>query len=267
MTTVLENVALACEYDPALNRARQALYRFAAAALADPRGGGCRLLYDRQAQSVASGAAEIVRDEGAFRAAELAQGELPLAALDPAAVLAELPDSPTELNRVYEGIFGLLTTGSCTPYETEYIPSKFTFQRSNGLADVAGFYQAFGLEPSSREPERHDHIVVELEFMASLIALERLAEESSTEVSTDRAFVCRDGQARFLREHLAWWVPAFAHLLTRSATGTFYARVGEFLAAWIAAERAYLGISAGHKLPEPTTIERPDECSGCELAV
>lgn len=259
--------ANAHEYDPALNRARQALYRFAAAALADPRGGGCRLLYNRQAQSVATDAAEIVRDDMVFRAAELAQGELPLSALDTAPVLAELPATPSELNVVYESIFGLLTTGSCTPYETEYIPSKFTFQRSNGLADVAGFYHAFGLEPSSREPERHDHIVVELEFMASLIALERLAEESSAHASTDRALVCRGGQARFLREHLAWWVPAFARLLTRSAAGTFYAQVGDFLAAWIAAERSYLGISAEHKLPEPTTIERPEECSGCELAV
>lgn len=267
MTTLLDEQITSPAYDPAISRARQALYRFAAAALADPRGRGARLLYDRDAQNVASAAAALLQEDDAFRAAELAQGELPLSALDISPVVAELPGSPAKLNDIYESIFGLLTTGSCTPYETEYIPSKFTFQRSNGLADVAGFYHAFGLEPSSREPERHDHIVVELEFMASLISLERLAAESTEQVSPDRAAVCREGQARFVREHLAWWVPAFARLLTHSAEGTFYAQVGHFLAALIAAERAYLGIPAGHQLPQPTTIEKPDECSGCELAV
>jgi TorA maturation chaperone TorD len=266
MTSQLEIDAVARAYDPAVSRARQALYRFAAASLADPRGTAQRLLYDEQARRVAIDAAAILQDEEAFVAMPLAQGELPLAALDPARVLAELPDSPAELNQLYETTFGLLTTGSVTPYETEYIPSKFVFQRSNGLADVAGFYQAFGVQPSSREPERHDHIVVELEFMASLITLERLAEEVEAADSSERAAVCRQGQARFLGEHLAWWVPAFARLLSHSASDTFYQQVGKFLAALIAAERAYLGVPAARTLPHPTAIERPDECSGCELA-
>jgi len=254
-------------FDRVLNRARQVLYRFAASALADPRGGGCCLLYDPAARQLVIDSAAILSDEPSFIAAELAPGEHPLAALDPAAILAALPASRAGLNQLYEMTFGLLTTGSHMTFETEHIPGKFTFQRSNGLADVAGFYHAFGLARIFREPERHDHLVVELEFMACIIALERLAEEGDAQSSREQGRICRDGQTRFFRAHLAWWVPAFTRLLARSAVGSYYAAVGKFLSAFMAAERVYLRVPTARVFSEPTTIKRSQRCSGCKLAV
>jgi DMSO reductase family type II enzyme chaperone len=251
--------------DAALSQARQALYRFAALTLADPRTGAWHELTDPRCQQVAVAAAALLREEPAAVASKLAIGEKPLERLDVANVLATLPPSPEALNAAYEAVFGLLVSGSCPPYESEYVNSKFTFQRSQTLADVAGFYRAFGMETSDSHPERPDHIVLELEFMGLLVDLERRASAGTDPRAIEHQAVCRAAQAKFLEEHLAWWAPAFARLLAHENPHGFYAAVGEFLAALIAAERALLGLSAPTAATRPTTIERPEECEGCLL--
>ncbi len=252
-------------FDAALNQARQALYRFAALALADPRTGSWSELADPRCQQVAQTAAALVRDEPAAVAHTLALGELPLERLDVAGVLAVLPPSQDTLNAEYEATFGLLVSGACPPYESEYVNGKFTFQRSQTLADVAGFYRAFGMAPSDAHPERHDHVVLELEFVALLIDMERRAADSTGPQAVQRRAVCRAAQRRFLTEHLAWWTPAFARLLVHENPDGFYAAVGNFLAALIAAERAVLRLPMPTAATGPTTIERPEECEGCVL--
>jgi TorA maturation chaperone TorD len=171
------------------------------------------------------------------------------------------------LNDQYEAAFGLLVSGSCPPYETEYMNSKLVFQRASGLADIAGFYRAFSLEPSAQLPERHDHIVLELEFMAYVAGLEAAATGKQSALWRERTEICRSAQQRFLAEHLAWWAPAFAHLLARQSQGSFYAAAAEFLAALIPAERA-LSIVPMPSVGEvrPTSIDRPEECEGCALS-
>lgn len=260
-----DGIPMDAAYDAALSQARQVLYRFAALALADPRTGSWGELADPRCQQVARTAAALVRDEPAAIAQMLALGELPLKRLDVAGALAALPPSPDALNAEYEATFGLLVSGACPPYESEYVNSKFTFQRSQTLADVAGFYRAFGMAPSDAHPERHDHVVLELEFVALLIDLERRAADSTGPQAVQRRAVCHEAQRKFLAEHLAWWTPAFARLLERENPNGFYAAVGDFLAALIAAERAVLRLPMPTAAMGPTTIERPEECEGCVL--
>lgn len=253
--------------DASLSLARQSLYRFAALALADPRCGTWEQLSDHQTARVVNAAAELVRSEPAAKADALGLGELPLVDLDPALVLARLPASAEAFNALYEQTFGLLVSSNCPPYETEYIDSKFTFQRSHGLADIAGFYRAFGLDPSTTHPERHDHVALELEFTAFLLGLDRAAGDSDHVDRMERSVICREAQRRFLAEHLAWWVPTFTRLLSLRDPDGFYGAVSRFLAALIAAERALVDVPAPSGRVAPSLVENPDECSGCLVDV
>jgi TorA maturation chaperone TorD len=253
--------------DLALLLARRTCYRFVALALADPRTGTYCELADPVTRDLITQAAEILRHEGAAAARPLALGELPLAELDPAKLFTRLPNSANALNELYEANFGLLGGSQCPPYETEYVPSKFTFQRSNMLADIAGFYNAFGLQPSSSNPDRPDHVAVECEFLAQLIHLQWLTSQGAQLEAQSQAAICQQALRRFLDEHAAWWLPAFARLLARQDPGGFYEAVAQFLAALVAAERALAGVAPPNQSVEPNPIENADECSGCELAI
>ena len=235
-----------------LDLARLHVYRFLSLALSDPATERYRRLADRRVQDAALAAAEYVRDEPSAYPASCARGELPPSSLNFARLLSLLNDEPEACAAQYRAIFGLMISKACPPYETEYTRQTFAVSRSHALADVAAFYRAFGLKPSSDLPERCDHVSLELELMAWLIAKERHALEQGEQ---DDAAVCREAQVSFVREHLAWWLPAFTHALRRQADGvasaessqtgavTFYAAVATVLAAFISAERAILGIA------------------------
>jgi TorA maturation chaperone TorD len=252
--------------DPAVNLAQQALYRFTALALLDPRAGAWEQLDALLLSTLFEDAAEIVRGDSAAWPARLGPGELPAAELNPTSVLSALPKTADELNRQYEAAFGLLVSSACPPYETEYVNGKFAVQRAQTLADINGFYNAFGLKPSTAHPERCDHIVLQLEFMAFLFGLELQAAEDDSAAREERIRICRAARERFFREHLAWWAPAFARLLARKAGDSFYGRAARLLSALLTTQRARDGLPAPQGAPWPSTLERPEECEGCALA-
>lgn len=255
----------ATDFDPAVNLARQLLYRFAALALLDPRAGSWSHLHRLREDGALLDAAALLRSIPKARAESFGLGEVSVDNLEPRLVLDLLPASSEALNAEYERTFGLLVSSACPPYESEYIGSKFAFQRSNALADLNGFYHAFGLQVSEAYPERPDHIVLELEFMARLLALENAAWNVEPVPRVDAGQVCRDAQVRFLREHLAWWTPAFSRLLCQAEPGGYYAAVGAFLAALIPAERTLLGLPPASHNVRPSVAEAQELCDGCQI--
>jgi DMSO reductase family type II enzyme chaperone len=90
-----------------------------------------------------------------------------------------------------------------SPYETEYISEKVS-RKPFELADIAGFYQAFGFSVSEdlKNKEALDHISVELEFMAILSWKEEYAKETKQD---DNLRVVQDARGKFFKEHLAKW--------------------------------------------------------------
>jgi TorA maturation chaperone TorD len=253
-------------FDLGLNMARQALYRIAGLSLLDPRAGPWGRLNTMRDDTLLFEAAALFREAVTAQPAIGQVSHCSIESVDPQLVLARLPCSAEALNVEYENTFGLLVSSNCPPYEMEYVNSKFTFQRSNTLADINGYYQAFGLRGSETHPERPDHIVLELEFMATLLGLERGAASLNSITAPERQRICREAHLRFLQEHLGWWVPGFAMLLGHQNEGGFYSAAGKFTAAFIAAEQRLLGLPPTSKRVVPTSEERPEFCEGCELA-
>jgi TorA maturation chaperone TorD len=247
----------------AVDLARECLYRFLAAAVRDPGGEAWAVINDQESGHLAVAAADCLREDGCCAGQPRALGELPVEHLDLRGLLEEWSRRGEGRREEYDRVFGLVPARECPPYETEYHPAKETFFRSQQMADVAGFYRAFGLQPGAASPERPDHLGLELEFMAIVLMKKRLAAAGGSGTLVAEAEVCDQAERAFFREHLAWWVPAFARGMRRKAGGGPYAALGELLAAFVFAERCRLGVPAPRHPVEAALIERPDEQPGC----
>jgi putative dimethyl sulfoxide reductase chaperone len=255
----------------AIDLAREALYRFLAAAFTDPRFPAAAPALNPADQRLAAAAADVLRAEAEADPVPLGFGERPAEDLDVAEAIAGLAGPADELAAAYDRAFGLVAARECPPYETEYCPNSEPFFRTQQMADVAGFYAAFGLTGSTARRERPDMLTRELEFMAHLLLLKRLAEPRDVHdpAAAERAPVCSDAARQFFRDHLSWWVPSFARGLAHRAEGGPYAALARVLAAFLPAERGRLEVKAPQSPVRPTA-ERPGAeeagCAGCALA-
>ncbi len=263
-----------------LNAERGLLYRWLSFAFQDPARDNADPLRNIGIQGACRTAATALRKSLLPNIGEQAHGEVPLESLDLERSFILLPEDNEILIAKYDELFGLLLSRDCPPYETEYCPQTFSVYRSNQLADIAGFYNAFGVEPCRTNPERADHITLELEFMSWLILKETRACEIRGQDSAD-AQVCREAQQRFLTEHLLWWAPALGFAMRKKADHitveselvsppkSFYGATAQFLAAFMLAERLLFGIHLPQRLisPNPCTEDRESSsCEGCELS-
>jgi TorA maturation chaperone TorD len=249
----------------AVDLARECLYRFLSAVVTGPYDDGWFRVLDTHSQELASSAAELLRAVADPGANSLGPCELGVEDLDLAGLLANLRKPIGDLRTEHDHAFGLVIPRECPPYETEYFPSSENFARSQQMADIAGFYRAFGVEPSADRPERPDHLGLELEFMAVLFMKKRmaLASAETNADATEQASVCERAERDFFRDHLAWWVPTFASGLSRKAKGGYLRALARVLAAVVPVERRRLDIPVSSGPTRPDFIERPEEQSGC----
>ncbi len=114
-----------------------------------------------------------------------------------------------------------------SPYETEYMSEKVS-RKPFELADIAGFYTAFGLSVNEemRNKEALDHISIELEFMAILEWKEQYALEEGQEENAD---IVKDAKLKFLKEHLANWGILFCHQIYGLGGDGFFIRLARLL--------------------------------------
>jgi DMSO reductase family type II enzyme chaperone len=132
--------------------------------------------------------------------------------------------------------------GMISPYETEYLHEKIS-RKPFELADIAGFYQAFGFAvsdgPEQREPV--DHMAVELEFMAILAFKEQHAEANRRE---DHLAIVREARKKFFDEHLAQWGFVYCSRIRDLACEEYYKRLGVLLERIMTMECARHGLDA-----------------------
>ena len=127
------------------------------------------------------------------------------------------------LNGEYTHLFH---RGACPPYETSYNPER-SFSKTNDLADIAGFYMAFGIKQKNETP---DHIISELEFMGLLCLKEALAVANSLE---DEAKICFEARKIFLSEHLGNWISKYNIRMRKEARLGIYPSIADLVYALV----------------------------------
>ena len=169
------------------------------------------------------------------------------------------PLSLDALQEAHRLAFG--ATGSLC-YETEYgLPHEF--RQSQEMADIAGFYRAFGFDTTGPTHERPDYLGAELEFMCVLALKEANARARGMDEQVE---ICVDAQRKFVQDHLGQWINLFAQGLAHNVPGSPYTALGRFAADFVAAEAARLGAQpearhASQVLPTPLA---PDlSCEAC----
>ncbi len=126
-----------------------------------------------------------------------------------------------------------LPSGPISLHETAYGDSRRIAGRAAELADISGFYSAFGFVLSESDPELPDHLCTELEFYSLLLV--KCAYALSF-VWNSQATISRQAQAGVLQDHLGRWVGAFARSLADHETATPYARLAQTLETIVMAE-------------------------------
>lgn len=105
------------------------------------------------------------------------------------------------------------------------------FQRAQGLADINGFYRAFGLETNKDRP---DALSCELEFMYYLIFKEINAPDK------EKALICFAAQGKFFSEHLYPAAKRIGELIMLKTRNNFYREVTRDLLAFLECEETLL---------------------------
>lgn len=201
--------ALATDPVILLLRARAATAGALSQALTDPRQ---RRLSFSQAEATLLRAAWNVLGESqpVETVGDWGLGELTWAQADIEPVVRWLSLPAEIVESAYVALFGLTTPKNFPPYETEYLHWTDPTYRSHQMADIAGFFRAFGLDVAASRHDRHDHIALEIEFIAFLLRKLALVCESTDIVDPAHAEICERGLASFLHDHLAWWATTFA---------------------------------------------------------
>ena len=137
-----------------------------------------------------------------------------------------------ELQRQHTALFN--PSGGLVPHELNYREFQDAFARAQELADIRGFYRAFGVKPTQ---ERCDHVTAELGFMHYLVVKEKYAEHEQSAANAEQ---CRQARGKFFREHLNKWIPSFIEEVRACAdesAAPFYVQLTEVLNIFMRSER------------------------------
>ncbi|MCH8103696.1 MAG: molecular chaperone TorD family protein [Chloroflexi bacterium] len=158
-----------------------------------------------------------------------------------AGLLEELSERARE-----QGLDGLLKeharlfvgAGMCRANEVDYEPLSFSMTEK--LADVAGFYEAWGYEITPGIGQRGDFAGIELEFIGLLLLKRAYAEESGWQ---DKAEIAADAARAFISAHASNWMPLLCDRIASLTTEDEIFRAGgNLIRAFMESEAALVGV-------------------------
>jgi TorA maturation chaperone TorD len=184
---------------------------------------------------------------------EAALAAAPLLGGTPLSVIASLAAGATsgQLEPAYVGMFTMSSSPDCPAFETAYIDNE-AGRQTERMADIAGFYRAFGVDASAGGV-RPDDICVELEFMGYLNRKQVYAAEH---LGAPRVAQVLRAQRIFLQDHLGCWAGALGRRLVTHAGGAgFYARLGVAIEDWVDADLKDHAATPVHVVDGPLPVQ------------
>ncbi|MCL4544603.1 MAG: molecular chaperone TorD family protein [Chloroflexi bacterium] len=172
-----------------------------------------------------------------------------LAASLPAGTLEEIL---VQLSAEYTHLFGI----SIFPYESVFVDGEVLLH-TDSTATVQSFYQSCGFAPApSWRLASPDHIAVELAFLQALSAAE--LDQSAVQASLpSRVLTIRQVEERFLREHVAAWLPSLTLSVRRCSRSQLYPMILDVAVELVLAHLTELLQGAEH--PVAPLAPPPDE--------
>ncbi|MBO1225498.1 MAG: molecular chaperone TorD family protein [Candidatus Scalindua sediminis] len=172
------------------------------------------------------------------------------------------------LTKGYRDTFGGATVAmDCPPYEM-YFSGSHIWQQTQDLADISGFYKAYGIEVSKDETSsRWDHIAVELEFLHFLTYKLAYAIENHGDKEQES---CLTGKKKFLNAHIGRWIQAFSSAVWKKSPEKFYRQAAKLANSFVHIEMAKLDVDVEeideHQGNEPDYMQRLEGKSamGCD---
>ncbi|MBX3727954.1 MAG: molecular chaperone TorD family protein [Candidatus Sumerlaeia bacterium] len=162
-------------------------------------------------------------------------------AVTPDDLLAE-DELPTleQHRRDFHQLFDSHGPMTVTPYAIEYLKEwpQQSLLDTVQLADVQGFYRAFGLEVSQTGSERCDHVRLELEFLHFLGLKEAIALDRE---DAEHLEVVRHAQKRFLEDHAGRWPARFADAVERHDAPVYYCKLARLIRTWVETDMKMVG--------------------------
>jgi len=155
-------------------------------------------------------------------------------------------------------LFGHTTRGLVCACETEY-GNDNQFHQPQQLADITGYYLAFGMRPVLASDARADHVACQCEFMDFLNRKEALllscgagdagdvggAGDAVDPGDDGTIEVTRAAARTFLRDHIGQFGRAFATRLSTADPDGLLGRLGSVMLEFLDAECRRLAIAGG----------------------
>lgn len=133
-----------------------------------------------------------------------------------------------ELQIEHSKLFG---SNPLVPFDLTYYTGDNEFMRAKEMADISGFYKAFGLELT--ENQRVDNISICFEFLSFLL----LKEIHASSNNNDKIDIVKNAFKSFLNDHIVKFTEKFVKKLNDNSDCLFYDNLSSLLDKFINQEK------------------------------